>query len=176
MKKAMKYVTVASICVWIVASVLNTYCDQGWLASVSITFATITYHFLMRLIVGFAFNRVMHNKADYTRPWYQLHSVEKKLYQILKVKKWKNKMPSYEPDLFNPQKHTWDEIAQAMCQAELVHETIAVLSFLPLIMVKYWGSFEVFLITSICAATFDLMFAIMQRFNRPRVIKIAQKR
>ena len=56
-------------------------------------------------------------------------------------------MPTYDSALFSPQKHTWDEIAQAMCQAELVHEVIAVLSFVPIIMTIWWGAFEVFLIS-----------------------------
>ena len=42
-------------------------------------------------------------------------------------------MPTYDPTLFGPQIHSWDEIAQDMCQAELVHETIVVFSFLPIV-------------------------------------------
>lgn len=33
---------------------------------VAITFGTTAYHFLIRLGIGFIFNRVMHNRADYT--------------------------------------------------------------------------------------------------------------
>lgn len=39
------------------------------------------------------------------------------------------KIPTYVPDLFDPRKHTWDQIQQATCQAESDHEKIAVLSF-----------------------------------------------
>ena len=84
-------------------------------------------------------------------------------------------MPAYEGDLFDPRKHSWDEIAQAMCQAELVHETIALLSFLPLLAVRWFGSFGVFLITSVLSALLDLMFVTMQRYNRPRVVRLAEK-
>lgn len=68
-------------------------------------------------------------------------------------------------------KYTWHEIAQAMCQAELVHETNMALSFLPLIAVRWFGAFYVFLLTSVCGA----LFVIMQRYNRTRVVKIALK-
>ena len=64
--------------------------------------------------------------------------------------------------------HTWDEIAQAMCQAELVHETIVVLSFLPVAASVWFGAAAVFLVTSLAAAAFDLMFVMMQRYNRGR--------
>lgn len=81
-------------------------------------------------------------------------------------------MPAYSPDTFSNKKHTWDEIAQAMCQSELVHETNIVLSFAPLVASVRFGAFSVFLITSICAAVLDLMFVIMQRYNRPRIVKM----
>ena len=81
-------------------------------------------------------------------------------------------MPTYDPDTFSNKKHTWDEIAQAMCQAELIHETNIVLSFVPLIASVPFGSFDVFFITSICSAVFDLLFVIIQRYNRPRIVKM----
>jgi len=142
----------------------------------AITFGAIAYHFGMRLAVGYIFDRCMNNKADYTHRWYQLRPMEIRLYQVIKVKKWKHKMPSYQPDLFSPKLHTWDEIAQAMCQAELVHETIVVLSFVPVCATVFWGAFYVFLATSVGAALLDLLFVVMQRYNRGRIISIAQKR
>lgn len=85
-------------------------------------------------------------------------------------------MPAYNPETFSPKNHTWDEIAQAMCQSELVHETNMVLSFVPLIAARWFGSFYVFLLTSICGCIFDLVFVIMQRYNRARIIKIFSKK
>lgn len=84
-------------------------------------------------------------------------------------------MPAYSPEMFSIQNHSWDEIAQAMCQAELVHETNMVFSFLPMIAVIWFSSFGVFLITSVCGAAFDLVFVMIQRYNRPRVVKLALK-
>ena len=68
--------------------------------------------------------------------------------------------------------HSWDEIAQAMCQAELVHEVIIILSFLPIFAAIPFGALPVFVITSILSAGFDAMFVIMQRYNRPRIMKL----
>ena len=84
-------------------------------------------------------------------------------------------MPTYDPSCFDPKIHTWAEIAQAMCQAEIVHEVIVVLSFLPLLAAIPFGAFPVFLITSLLAAVYDLTFVIMQRYNRPRIIKFIKK-
>ena len=62
-----------------------------------------------------------------------------------------------------------------MCGAEVVHEVILVLSFLPLLAAFPFGSFGVFLITSLLAALYDLSFVIMQRFNRPRILRFIDK-
>ena len=59
-----------------------------------------------------------------------------------------------------------------MCQAELVHETIVVLSFLPILAGIWFGDFPVFIITSLVAAMVDMSFVIMQRYNRQRIMKV----
>ena len=146
-----------------------------WAISFAITCGTFFYHFAMRLLVGAILDRVMGNKADYTKFWYQPQPFEARLYQALRVKKWKHRMPAYDPSLFDPKRHSWEEIAQAMCQAELVHEIIAVFSFLPLLAAIPFGAFPVFFITSVLAAAYDLCFVILQRFNRPRIIKLIHK-
>ena len=64
----------------------------------------------------------------------------------------------------------------AMCQAELVHETIIVFSFLPIIACVWFGTIEVFVITSIVSALIDYIFVVLQRDNRPRILKILKER
>ena len=55
-------------------------------------------------------------------------------------------MATFDPTLFDPALHSWEEIAQAMCQAELVHVVIVVLSFVPLAFVPLFGVFPVFFV------------------------------
>jgi len=174
MAKGMKWVTVLSLllCVVFAGSYVAGY---DWSLPFAITFGTCFYHFAMRLAVGYAVNRVMNNRAELTKKRYQLHPWEVSLYRKLRVKKWKDHMPTYDPTVFDPKLHSWEEIAQAMCQSETVHETIVLLSFLPLLAAIPFGSFGVFLITSILAAIYDLCFVIMQRYNRPRIMKFIAK-
>ena len=101
--------------------------------ALAITFGTTAYHFAMRLAVGGVINSLLHNRVDYRARWFQVSPREQKLYKALRVKAWKGKMPTYDPCSFDREKHSWEEIAQAMCQAELVHEAIIPLSFLPLL-------------------------------------------
>lgn len=171
----MKAVTVAAAGFTILFYLLYRHIGTGVFLSLAITCGTVLYHFLMRLSVGFLFNTVMRNKANYRAKWFCVSAAEQKLYQKLKVKQWKSKLPSYDPTIFDPALHSWDEIAQAMCQAELVHETIAVLSFLPIFAARWFGDLPVFILTSVAAAAFDLCFVVMQRFNRPRVLRMVDR-
>ena len=65
-----------------------------WL-TIAITFGTTAYHFIMRWVVAFIYNSIMHNRADYRKHWYQVSKSEMKLYEKLRVKKWKNCMPQF---------------------------------------------------------------------------------
>ena len=174
MARWIKGVAAASTVLCAVFGMLYAYWEADIYLPFAITFGTIAYHFLMRLAVGHVIDRILQNRADYTHPWFQVGQRETRFYNKLRLKHWKNRMPTYAPDLFDPDRHSWDEIAQAMCQAELVHETIVVFSFLPLLAAIWWDSFGVFLVTSLCAAALDLSFVFIQRYNRPRVLRLAR--
>ena len=174
MAKRMKWAAVIFFILTAVFIGLNIF-SFAWALPWAITFGTCFYHFAMRLLVGHLLNCAMQNKADYHKAWYRLRPFEVNLYKWLKVKKWKGKMPTYNPSTFDPKLHSWDEIAQAMCQAELVHEIIIALSFVPLFAAIPFGAFPVFLITSLLSAVYDLSFAILQRYNRPRVLRFIEK-
>lgn len=176
MPKILKWITVFSFAATMITAALYYHNGKDGYLTLAITFGTTFYHLAMRLLVGALYNVGMKNRADYTKKWYQFHAWESGLYRLLRVKQWKDKMPTYHPEIFSAKNHTWGEIAQAMCQSELVHETNMILSFMPLIASKWFGSFWVFLITSVCGAVFDLLFVIMQRYNRARVIKIALRK
>lgn len=175
MAKTMKIIAAISLIMTIISTIFYSINQSALLLSLSITFGTIAYHFYIRLLVGKIYDLKMKNCADYTKAWYKPLKWEEPLYKKLKVKQWKNQMPTYDIDVFNPRKNSWNKIAQAMCQSELVHETNAVLSFLPLLSSLCFGEFTVFLITSCIAAGVDIIFVIMQRYNRPRVIKMIEK-
>ena len=176
MQKLVKGIALGTLIATILFTFLYRFSPAGTLLSLAITAGTTCYHFVMRLAVGSLYDLFMANRADYRKSWYQLKPWETVLYERLHVKDWKRKMPTYDPDLFNPRKHSWDEIAQAMCQSELVHETIVILSFLPILASIWFGSIAVFIITSMLGACIDMIFVIMQRYNRPRIIEIAERR
>ena len=175
MARKMKYVAIALVTITIIFIYLYRLFSKGILLSLSITFGVTSYHFCIRLLVGCLFNVTMKNHVDYNKTWYRVREKEQSFYEKVRVKKWKQKMPTYDIDRFDPQKHSWDEIAQAMCQSELVHEINIIISFLPIVSHIWFGALPVFVITSILAACFDMLFVIIQRYNRPRIIKILNR-
>ena len=142
--------------------------------TLAITAGTCFYHFAMRLTVGALVPRILKANAA-ERPYFRQRSLEPGLYKALKVKAWKNRMPTYNPEEFDPRKHSWEEILQSGCVAEAGHLVMVLLSFLPVLTVPVFGAAGVFWGTSVAAAAVDGSFVILQRFNRPRIQKILQK-
>ncbi len=176
MAKGIKIITIILILLTAVFSLVYVYNGHnGVIYTFAITFGTMLYHFLMRLIVGYTYQLILKNKCDFKKKWFMVKDKELKFYEFLKVKKWKEHIPTFMPELFDMNKHSLKEIAQAMCQAELVHETIIVLSFLPIISFIWFGAIEAFIITSALSALLDSIFVIVQRYNRRRVVRLIEK-
>jgi len=175
-KKIMKLLAVIFTVGFLGITIAYKTTGNSSLFPVAITFGTCSYHFLMRFIVGYGINTAYHNRMDYHKTWFQPRKWEKGIYNKIKVKNWKDKMPTYDTDTFSFELHSMEEIIMAMCQSEVVHEIIVVLSFVPLLFSVWFESFAVFFITSLLAAAFDMMFVIMQRYNRPRLVRILQRK
>lgn len=172
MAKIMKRAAVGFVCLTLLCAFVYIYIKNSLVFGLLITFATTAYHFVMRLLVGFAFDRLMPNPEYREDGWFRVSAREQRFYERMNVKRWKGHIPTYDPTEFDSGLHSWEEILGAMCRAELVHETIMVLSFVPILAASPLGALGVFVITSILAACFDGIFVVMQRYNRPRVIRL----
>ena len=175
MKKYLMSFSLFIVAVTVALGSLYKHTGRGLTLTFAIICGTVAYHFCVRLFIAELFNHFMDNRADCSKKWYQLYRWEERFYKVIRVKQWKQKMPILDPRFFDPAVRTWDEIAQAMCQAELVHETIVPLSFLPVAASVWLGALPVFLITSVFAALFDGLFVVMQRYNRARVVRHLDK-
>lgn len=151
----------------------------GLFLSLTITSTTICYHFLMRLAIGDMINKYFDKSITYESPWFSEKKWEVSLYKKIKVGKWKDHAPTFIKNHFSPTKHDLNHIIQSMCIAEIVHEIIILLSFVPviicLIIPFLRDDILVFLITSLLAALVDLVFVVIQRYNRPRVVKLKNR-
>ena len=170
----MKSSAVITLALTVVFAWLYRLFSADWMLSAAISAGTASYHFSMRLLVGAIVPHWVKNPMR--RPWFHPKPFEAKLYAVLRVKGWKAHMPTYNPASFSLRENTLEQIIDNCCVSEAVHETIILLSFLPLLLTFLWGAFPVFLITSLLAAAFDSCFVIMQRYNRPRLVQILSKK
>ena len=172
--RVMKTTTAVTALATAVLVIAYHFFPKDWVLSAAITTGTTFYHFAMRLMVGAIVPRCVHNPMKCR--WFHQKSFEPRIYAALRVKQWKDHMPTYDPASFSLRQHCMEEIVHNTCVSEAVHEVIVLLSFIPLLFTFLWDAFPVFLITSALAAAFDSCFIIMQRYNRPRLLHILKKR
>ena len=155
--------------------VLYRLMGAAWLLSMAITFGVTAYHMVIRflspVIVWLLFGR----RYDPESRWFRQKPWEPGLYAFLKVKRWKNHMMSYDPREFSTAYFSAEEIVGNMCHAEAVHVCIIPLSLASVGFAIPFGALPVFLITGVGAALFDLLFVIMQRYNRPRLLRFIRR-
>ena len=172
MRKKMISATIISLIGLLASGVVYHFTRNGIIFSAAITFGTIFYHLAIRLAVGLLIDARYHNQMDHTRPWFREKTFEQKLYRTLQVKKWKKWLPTFTPQEFDMKSRSVTQIVQTTCQAEVVHEVNMVLRFVPVVFSVWFGSLSVFLLTSCGAFLFDGIFVIMQRYNRPRLMRL----
>lgn len=176
MKKTIWLLTLLSLTGLLLTGAAYHFTNYPVFYTLAITCGTTFYHFVMRLAVGYAIDARFRNRMDCTKKWFRERPFEASLYRKLRVRNWKKYVPSFQPQSFRMKARPVTDIIQATCQAELVHEVIMVFSFVPLLFSIWFGAGEVFFITSCIACLFDSIFVILQRYNRPRLIRLTQKK
>lgn len=176
MKKVMYVLTAIFIIETLLLYFVYSFTEINAFFSAFVTFLTFSYHFLMRLFVGFVVSLLPDKFRNYKIKLFAPRKIEKKIFKLLRVKKWKANIPTYNPESFSPETHTAEEIAAAMCGAELTHEIIVIFSFVPILFSIRFGVPAVFIITSVVAAIVDLIFVVVQRYNRPRVVRFIKRK
>lgn len=148
----------------------------GWVLSAAITCGVSAYLISLRFLAPALLFLFFRRRYNVRARWFQPKPWEAKLYRRLNVKKWKKDMVTYEPGEFSLELHSLEEISANMCHAELVHELSALLSFTVLACTVRFGSFPVFLAAAILSAAIECPFIIIQRYNRPRLVRLAEKK
>lgn len=175
-EKIMKGTALASLaCTIMFIAFYKIYGGDVFFA-LAVTGGTICYHVTMRLAVGQCLNQFIRHPLDHHAKWFTARPFEKRLYEKLGVKRWKHKVPTYDPDSFSMEHHTIEEVIQTMCIAEIGHEIMILFSYLTLLFSIPFGAFFVFLLTAVLAGGVDTVFVVIQRYNRPRLVRIADRR
>ena len=133
----------------------------------------ILYHFGLRIYFGKLTNKL---KINYNHPWYKTRKFEEPLYKLLHVRKWKEKVLTFEPDKYDFENVTLEQLATTMSKSELDHWINELISILSMFFAFIWGCAPAFVISAVAAMLFDAQFIVVQRFNRPIVIRLINKR
>jgi len=135
---------------------------------------TIMYHFWVRIIMG-NISKLFQKHIHYKQWWFKERKFEKRLYKLLHVKEWKGKALTYNPESFSLKEHSLEEIANTMSKSEVDHWINEVISITTMFFTIPWGAFWIFFVQAIVAMIFDSQFIIIQRYNRPRIVKILER-
>ena len=136
--------------------------------TLGITALTVCYHFTVRLVIG---NIVGLISFDHRGGWFVERSFEERLYKKLKVRRWKEYMPTYNEELYSLKTNSIIEVVAETCRSEVVHEINILASLAAMLFAVMFGDLWVFCITSVLGAAFDLAFVVIQRYNRPRLLR-----
>lgn len=147
--------------------------ESGTVKWTGIVTFMILYHFGLRILFGEITKRF---KIDCNHPWYKEKTFEKKLYKALKVRKWKDKVLTFDTAAYNFKTRTLEQLATTMCKSELDHWINEIISVVSIFFSLIWGVFPVFLISAIVAMLFDAQFIVVQRYNRPIAMKLNERR
>lgn len=133
----------------------------------------ILYHFGLRILMG----RVTKKwNIDSNHPWFRQKKFEKKLYKILRVRKWKDKVLTFEPEMYSFENRTLEQLATTMAKSETDHWINEIISLTSIFFIFLWGCPAAFIISAIAAMIFDAQFIIVQRYNRPIVQRLSKRR
>lgn len=136
---------------------------------------TALYQLWLRLALGKAVGRFK-SRIRYDGWLYRERKFEKKLYKALRVKKWKDKVPTFNPELFVLSDFTMEEIAVTMAKVETDHWVNVLISLSTLLFALIWGAWWIFFAVAMAAIAFDGQFIAIQRYNRPRVVRLINRR
>ncbi len=154
---------------------VNKFVRSGIVLSSAVTAMTFAYHFIIRLIIGHVVT-LFKGKINVNSRYFKVSETEKNIYKKLNIKKWKTNVPTFNPDEFDIKKNSVRQLIINCCNAEIVHIANIFASYIPILFSIWFDSLHVFIITSVLASIYDLQFVVLQRYNRPRLIKSAHRK
>ena len=145
---------------------------QGVVLWVGIVAFTVFYHLWLRILMG---RLTAQWRIRHSHWWFRPRPFEKRLHRLLRVRRWKERVLTYDPAAFSTKNHTLEEIANTMSKAETDHWINQLISLTTLLFAIPWGFFWGFLISAVCAMLFDAQFIVVQRYNRPVVLRVLER-
>ena len=147
--------------------------ESGAVKWIGVVSFMILYQFGLRILFGEITNRLSFN---YNHSFFKRKPFEAKLYRLLRVRQWKDKVLTFNPDKYDFENRTLHQLASTMAKSETDHWFNVLISLFGVLFSLIWGLFPVFLAVSILAILFDAQFIVVQRYNRPIVLRLKERR
>ena len=133
----------------------------------------ILYHFGLRILFGEITKRI---KIDYRHPFFARKPFEARVFKLLRVRLWKDRVLTFDPAAFDLKTRSLEEVATTMAKSEVDHWINEVISLTSLLFSFIWGCFPAFFLTALAAMLFDFQFILVQRYNRPIAVRLMEHR
>lgn len=145
---------------------------SGVILWIGVSAFTVVYHFKGRLIMG---EQTKKWNISYKHPFFRERRFEQKLYKLLRVREWRDKVLTYDPESYNVKTHTYTQLANTMSKSECDHWINELISLSTLAFGLIWGEMWIFALTALVSMLFDAQFIVVQRYNRKRVVSLIKK-
>ncbi len=145
-------------------------------AALLLTAEILAYHVIIRIIWGVITNHLPDSFFHPEKKIYCSYGWEKNIHKLLHVKKWKEHVPVFDIHQWDIRERGIDSVIAASCRAELDHATNILLGYvvlLPVFFLQRWA-ISAWLVAAIGASLFDGVFVTIQRFNRPRLMRLRE--
>jgi len=132
----------------------------------------VFYHFGLRLFMGEVTKRF---NISYKHPWFKERAFEKKLYNWLRVRKWKDKVLTFDTAAYDFKNRTPEQLATTMAKSETDHWINEIVSLTSILFFLVFGNLPALIISAVAAMLFDAQFIVVQRFNRPIALRLMNR-
>lgn len=174
MKKFVYGVSIASMVLMFIFFIMYINTKSNNILIFGIVMMIICYHLVVRIAVTTLFNAFCTPEiVNPNEHRFQQKDFEKGLYRKIGVRLWKNSFSSFDPNNFSLRFYSIDELIFEGCKAEMVHKVCFFVGLLSLIFTVWFGAFTIYLAAAVFGAIYDLAIIVVQRFNRPRLMRIA---
>ncbi len=135
-----------------------------------------SYQLITRLLVGSICEGVFENGINSSLEWFGTTDFEGRFYGSIGLKYLKRNLPKFERTDFSLARQSIQDIIDAGCEIEAEHEINIGVSMLGMLPALMFGNVWVFAVTAVGAVIYDLLFIAVQRYNRPRLERVLEKR
>lgn len=161
--------TVLAVCIYI-------WTEYEWLYYLSFIMFSVVAHFAVMHIFAAVVYMTFKKRFRYDSFWFRPKKFESGLYDFLRVKQWKKHLATWDRDDYSLTVNDIETVIMNLCHSEIVHEVMIVAGYLPVTLgFVIQDCFVIFLATSFLFGCVHGAFAVAQRYNRPRFIRIYER-